>query len=397
MSCCLCRWLSARLFARVHMHNLVYNASWEDPRVDKEALNLGPGDDLLVITSAGCNVLSYALESPRSICAVDMNYRQNALLELKIAGIKELDYETFFRIFGTGRCPEIREIYRTKLRGRLTGPAQKFWDHKISLYFNGKYSFYFRGTSGFFARNMNRYLNWRGARGEIDRLLNAASLEEQREIWPRLKRRLFSRCVRFVMNRDLTLALLGVPHAQRLQIEQTHAGQVSRFAEESLDAVFGNLPISDNYFWRLYATGSYTQTCCPDYLSRGNFQRLKEGLVGKIHIATDTIEGFLRKHEGKFTRFVLLDHMDWLSDRRRDLLAAEWRAILDRAEPGARAIWRCAGPSAEYILSVPVETPDRTRPLGDLLHLHRDLAVELHKKDRVHTYGSFYIADLPGR
>ena len=60
------------MFTRVHMNNLVYNTCWEDPRIDKQALNLGPEEDVLVITSAGCNALSYALESPRSVHAVDM-------------------------------------------------------------------------------------------------------------------------------------------------------------------------------------------------------------------------------------------------------------------------------------------------------------------------------------
>jgi S-adenosylmethionine-diacylglycerol 3-amino-3-carboxypropyl transferase len=32
--------------------------------------------------------------------------------------------------------------------------------------------------------------------------------------------------------------------------------------------------------------------------------------------------------------------------------------------------------------------------MGDLLSYRRELAAELHKRDRVHTYGSFYIADL---
>ena len=32
--------------------------------------------------------------------------------------------------------------------------------------------------------------------------------------------------------------------------------------------------------------------------------------------------------------------------------------------------------------------------VGELLTYHRRLAAELHEKDRVHTYGSFHIADL---
>jgi S-adenosylmethionine-diacylglycerol 3-amino-3-carboxypropyl transferase len=36
----------------------------------------------------------------------------------------------------------------------------------------------------------------------------------------------------------------------------------------------------------------------------------------------------------------------------------------------------------------------RTTPLPSLLTYHRELADQLHQLDRVHTYGSFYIADL---
>lgn len=89
-------------FNQVYGHNLIYNTSWEDPRLDRVALDLGPEDTLLRITSAGCNVLDYALLSPKHIYAVDMNYRQNALLELKLAGVRELEFGAFFAMFGRG-------------------------------------------------------------------------------------------------------------------------------------------------------------------------------------------------------------------------------------------------------------------------------------------------------
>ena len=394
MSCCLCKCLSTMLFNRVHMNNLVYNICWEDPRIDKQALRLGPADDLLVITSAGCNALSYALAAPRSVHAVDVNYRQNALLELKIAGIRELDFETFFQLFGRGRYSGVTALYRQRLRGRLSPPAQKFWDRKIASFFDGKYPFFFRGTSGFFARQMNAYLDRRGMRDDILRLINAATVDEQRQIWPKIKKRLFSPMVRFMVNRDAVLALLGVPRAQRQQIEQTYGGHVSRFAEEALDDVFGRLPVRDNYFWRLYATGSYTRECCPEYLQEDNFHALKDGLVDRIHVHTDSVDGFLRRHDGTISRFVLLDHMDWLSDRLYGALVAEWNAIFAKAAPSARVIWRSGGLATGYIDSIPITRGGRTEKLGDLLRYERDRAAELHKEDRVHTYGSFYIADL---
>ena len=83
-------WISRRVFNTVHRNNLVYNTCWEDPRLDRVALELGPDDNVLVITSAGCNALDYALTGPNHVYAVDMNPRQNALLELKTSAIKNL-------------------------------------------------------------------------------------------------------------------------------------------------------------------------------------------------------------------------------------------------------------------------------------------------------------------
>jgi hypothetical protein len=74
----------------MHGKNLVYNTCWEDPALDRTALQLTENDTVLVITSAGCNALDYVLAGAGRIHAVDMNFRQNALLELKKAAIKQL-------------------------------------------------------------------------------------------------------------------------------------------------------------------------------------------------------------------------------------------------------------------------------------------------------------------
>ncbi len=390
-------WMSGRVFRIVHGNNLVYNTCWEDPRLDKTALELTPNDNLLVITSAGCNALSYALTGLNHVYAVDMNPRQNALLELKIAGIRNLDYETFFQMFGNGRLVGVKGIYESKLRNDLSDWSKKYWDQRIRKFFDSKRkSFYFCGTSGAFARFINSYIDrTKDFRGYIYDILSAKTLEEQHDIWyNKIRAKLWTKLIRFVMNRDTTLSLLGVPRAQRMQIETQYQGGVVKFVEDCLDAVFGTLPIQDNYFWRVYSTGSYTRTCCPEYLEEKNFEALKGGLVDKVTAHTDTVEGFLRKNDVKISRFVLLDHMDWLSYHLYDALVSEWDAILKRADDKTRILWRSGGLRTEYIESVPVEFEGKKQKLGDILSLNTQLAAELHQKDRVHTYGSFYIADL---
>jgi S-adenosylmethionine-diacylglycerol 3-amino-3-carboxypropyl transferase len=121
-------WVSGRVFNLVQRHNLVYNTCWEDPRLDRQALDLGPDDTVLVITSAGCNALDYALTGVKHVHAVDMNPRQNALLELKLAGIRHLDFGTFFQMFGRGRLPDGRPLHAGGINGvpaRHPGPVQR--------------------------------------------------------------------------------------------------------------------------------------------------------------------------------------------------------------------------------------------------------------------------------
>ena len=391
-------WWNERWFRWIHGNNLVYNACWEDPRIDREALSIGPNDSIVMITSAGCNALDYALLGPRRIHAVDVNPRQNALLELKMAGIRNLDYETFFDVFGRGRLDRFSGLYHSQLRRYLSFPARAYWD-RHARFFGGsgaRGSFYFHGTSGYLAWLVNMYLNRSGRlRDGVTAMLGATNLSEQREIyfgW--LREAFWNRFLRWSVKQDMALALLGVPEAQRRQVDRYYAGGISRFIEESIDAVFGRLPLLDNYFWRVYLTGEYTADCCPEYLKRGNFQRLKAGLINAIEIHTNTLEGFLRHTRGPFTRFVLLDHMDWLSAQSEPWLQHEWQTIVRRAAPGARLIWRSGGLKVDYVDPLTVSFDGRDRRLGDLLHYREEEAARLHALDRVHTYGSFYIADF---
>jgi S-adenosylmethionine-diacylglycerol 3-amino-3-carboxypropyl transferase len=388
--------ISMKVFNFVHGNNLVYNTCWEDPRLDKKALNLTPEDNVFVITSAGCNALSYAIDGVKHVYCADMNYRQNATLELKIAAIKELDYETFFKLFGNGRLPGVQQIYRDKLRQHLCEQSQQYWDQYINKFFdNPRKTFYFCGTSGYLAKWINTYVNMRGMRKNLNALINAPNLEEQKAIWNDIRDKFWSPLMRFVVNRDTTMSMIGVPKDQRKQIEKTY-GEVVPFVQECLDAIFGVLPIQDNYFWRVYSTGCYTEECCPEYLSREGFNILKAGAVDKVTAYTCTAEQFLRNNpDVKISKFVLLDHMDWLADKFYQHLIDEWDAILLTAAPNARIIWRSGGlDTSQYIDTVPVKLNGQEKKLGDILRYHQEEAAELHKLCRVHTYGSFYIADL---
>lgn len=389
-------WVNRRIFTTVHGNNLVYNTCWEDPRLDRVALEFGPQDNVLVITSAGCNALDYALAGPNHVNAVDMNPRQNALLDLKMSAIRSLEYEDFFKMFGQGRLPGVKEIYQQKLRGHLPTWSQAFWDKRIKWFDNRRKSFYYRGTSGAIARMICTYTDRViRVRPHLNALMDAQTVAEQKEIYEKhLKKKFWSGLMKFTMNRDTTMSMLGVPKAQRRQIETQYEGGLVKFIQDCMESVFVELPMKDNYFWRVYMNGEYTPECCPEYLKPENFTALKQGRVDHVSTHTDSVQGFLEKYDGQISRYILLDHMDWLSDQFFPLLESEWQAIVDRAAPNARLIWRSGGLRTDFIDQIQIKRNGEIQNVSPLLTYNRELAEELHEKDRVHTYGSFFIANL---
>lgn len=390
--------IDQRVFDAITSRCLVYNACWEDPAVDRQALQLTPQDTILVITSAGCNALDYALEGPARIYAVDANPRQTALLELKLAGIRALDFDEFFLLFGHGRHPRFEELYRDALRARLSDFARGYWDR------NGRWfsqpdprdTFYYHGLSGMVARGFRAYLRVRPRlRDALEAIFEARSLDEQREIYDcRIEPLLWTKGMNWTLSRQLIMSMLGVPHPQRKEVERQHPLGVAGFIREAIEYVARNLPLWTNYFWALYLRGSYTRACCPEYLKKENFLALKSGLSDRIRVYTTTVTDFLRQTEQRISRFVLLDHMDWMSSYHPQALVEEWNQILARATEGARVVFRSAHARPVYLERVKVEARNRVQPLVDVLDFQPELAGELARQDRVHTYAGFHIADI---
>lgn len=390
------QWSRQKLFNYVHSNNLVYNQCWEDPRLDHEALELKKTDHVLMITSAGCNALDYLLKSPKLISAVDMNHRQNSLLELKISAIKNLEHPDFFQIFAKGSHPEIERLYQKKLRKNLPAYAQSYWDKNIHFFSNQGWrpTFYFRGSSGLVARLMTYYISLKGIRQWVQQAFLAKSLNEQREIYfSYLKPVFWNEFLRWVSRRGATMSALGVPRSQFLQIENNYQGGMAQFIEDCLESVFAHLKLSENYFWHLYLFGNYSSTCCPDYLKEDSFLTLNKN-VDRIQTHTTSLLGFLKTNNQVIHKVSLLDHMDWLYAKHADVLREQWQALLNQSTDGTRIIWRSASLKVDFVNPLPVKVGTQWGYVGDFLKYNEKKAQRLHQKDRVHTYGSFHIAQV---
>ncbi len=387
-----------RIFDAVYARSLLYNACWEDPALDRVALDLTCDDTVLAITSAGCNVLDYALAGAGRVHAVDANPRQTALLELKMAGIRALEYQDFFSIFGTGAHADFDALYTDKLRPQLSDFSRRWFDARRH-WFSGsgwRDSFYFCGLSGLVARLMRTYINAdRGLRTGMAALLEVDNLEDQRALFDRdIEPRLFGALMRWAISRRSTMSLLGVPFPQARAVEASHQDGISGFIRSAVREVFREMPIWTNYFWTVYLRGAYTPTSCPEYLRPTGFLALKNGLVERISPHTCTLTTFLQRNEVPITRATLLDHMDWMSSYYPQALAEEWEVLFSRLAPGARVIFRSASPDAGFLGHIHVPDGDGWTRVTDRLRFNHALANTLHRQDRVRTYASFHIADV---
>lgn len=374
------------VFKRVHGTQLIYNCAWEDPRLDRELMKLAPDSSVVMITSAGCNALDYLLDSPAAIHAIDMNFRQNAVLELKLALIRKGVHQDLFDMFGKGATPRFREIYNG-VREDLAPQARAFWDDKISIFDPNSFkrSYYYHGTSGTAAWVMRKAL-FAGRHNLADMalcLLESESLEEQRDIYRQIEPEVWGRFANWLVRQPALMALLGVPRPQMQIIQTTYPGGLTSFVKDKLKRVLTEVPIEDNYFWRVYLTGSYTPDCAPGYLDPNNLPLLAAN-AGRMHTHTMTVSQFLKENPGVYSHYVLLDHQDWLAAHDPVALREEWELILANSRPGTKVLMRSAGFDISF---VPEDI--RTR-----LRFHPEVTEPMHLTDRVGTYGSFHFGEV---
>lgn len=371
------------LFKRIHINNLVYNTCWEDPRCDRHLLALQADSKVVMITSAGCNALSYLLDNPQEVHCIDMNPRQNALLELKLSLFKNTDYQTLFYFFGQGHHPDFQTIYDTKLRDSLPAYAQKYWDKNIRFFSQKgiRKSFYHHGTSGMVAWLISKYIKARKKHyRELQRLLLAKNLEEQKAIYYELEPKLLSPFFSFLSKQHFTMCLLGVPRSQQELFIHDYEDGIFGFIQTSLRNVFTKVAVHDNYFYKVYLDGKYTENCSPSYLKPDNFDALKQR-HSRVHTYSTTISDFLKNNPGAYSHYVLLDHQDWLAANDQAALDEEWELILKNSKPGTRILLRSAAKEVDYF-------PDFVKERLDFEQINTS---HQHQLDRVGTYASVYL------
>ncbi len=365
---------------RLVFHGIVFHMSWEDPEMDRQALDLTPDDSVVSISSGGCNPLNFLCQNPRRLICVDGNPAQNAILELKLAAIRSLDYQTFFDIFAARRPSVVCRVYRPRLRPQLSARSAAFWDENLWMVARGLYNF---GRLGLFCRILRRYLALLGIGPNlIEDFFQRHTLREQTDLYrTRVAPRLWGPWSRqFVMFRPL-LYLCGVHPQQYRLVNGRH--DMYEYVKERVEYLLTQVPVRDNYFLSQAVSGRFRGQHVPPYLRPENFQTLRQNL-DRVLIVNGWLGPFLDTlPPDLITKFNLLDIFDWMSPA---MFEATLRSVLRAARVGARLIYR----SGSYQLDPPPAI---------LPHLerHDDLARRLLATDRSGTYGSFYVMTVKSK
>lgn len=368
--------------------SMVYPQIWEDPRADMEALQIRPQDRIMTIASGGCNVMSYLTANPARIIAIDLNETHIALLKLKIAAAQHLpNHATFYRFFGTANDRRNIALYHDLIAPHLDAETRAYWEgreltgrRRISRFARNFYHFGLLGrfiATGHFAARVF------GANPK--RLVEARSIEEQREIFAREIAPAFdNRLLRWITSNRASLFGLGIPPVQYDALSGGGTRPMSEVLKERAERLATGFDLKDNYFaWQAFGRRYPAQGegPCPPYLEKANFMAVK-ARAGRVDVVHDNMIHFLsREPTESLDRYILLDAQDWMDDAALNSL---WREITRTARPGARVIFRTAG--EESILPGRVSDAILNQWTYD-----SDRSAEVHRKDRSAIYGGFHL------
>jgi S-adenosylmethionine-diacylglycerol 3-amino-3-carboxypropyl transferase len=384
--------LLEQLFERL-FHGLVYTQIWEDPEVDLEALQLHPDNHIVAIASGGCNVLSYLVDDPARITAVDLSSAHVALNQLKLMALSRLpNWETYYRFFGSADDEANVTAYDRLIAPHLDSQSRLYWEGRSLQQFG-------RRRISIFARNayrhgvLGRFIGvthamCRAYGVDLNELLSARTLEEQRAFFESTLAPLFDkRAVRWATANRLSLYGLGIPPAQ---YEALAGGSDMRHVlRQRLERLACGFSLDDNYFaWQAFGR-SYAENASgplPPYLRREHFDTLR-ARADRVEVLNRSVTEYLAAcADASRDRFVLLDAQDWMTDAQ---LNALWAEITRTARPGARVIFRTA--------AEPSLLPGRVAPeILDRWRYEAEQSQALGSRDRSAIYGGFHLYVFEG-
>ncbi len=354
--------------------DILYSNCWEDPQIDREAFQIKNDDVVFSITSGGCNVLTFLIDKPSKVIALDLNKYQNFLLELKIAAFKHLTHEQVLGLLGIKRTVIKLALYKY-IRVYLSDEAREYWDNNLNkiekgIICSGRYENYMK---------LLRICLQLLAGKNLIREFFETEDEQARSVlferkWNNLRWKIFTKI--FLSKKVMSL-LFTKDFFKYLEDNFSFGKHFSEKARHALT----ELPIKENYFLTLILLGHYLdEDYLPVYLKRENFETIKKN-IDMIEIVTgDCLKYFESLPESTISKFNFTNIFEWISPEDFELLLIEtYRAAKNNAVITYRN------------LLVPRKHPSS---LDSEFKSSEKLAEKLHKKDLSFIYNNYVVEHI---
>jgi S-adenosylmethionine-diacylglycerol 3-amino-3-carboxypropyl transferase len=346
-----------------------FGISQEDERTEARALELGPGDRVLSIASAGDMPLSLLALGAARVDAVDLDRAQLHLLALKRAAVLTLDREQAAAFLGfLPAPPSARRSWLLVVEAALERSELAFWRaHREAVLagaiWQGRFERYVRRLASVLAPIL----------GPASReLLGCRSLEEQAAFFRRRFDRPLYRAIFRIAFHPTLFARRGMD--PRSLAHRSRGGSLGDQYFASFRSLCTATPASENYLLQLMLLGRIVSlAAAPAYLSEEGAARLRARRARLVLHHADLLSYLRALPVQGFDKAHLSNLPDWLTQPAFD---AVMQLLVEKAARPARLVWR----------HLHVDRP-LPRALAGRLAIERTLGAELRGQDRFPFYG----------
>ena len=349
---------------------VLYSQCWEDPQIDREAFNIQKDDVVFSITSGGCNLLSFLIDDPKTVIALDLNAHQNHLLELKMAAFKVLSYDSMLKFIGVRKCSN-RIMKYELIRSILSSPAQNHWNRNSEMISRG---IIHCGRYEDYMKLLRKCLRLIVSERTVKRFFETDDIKKRKLLfereWNNRRWRIFTKVL---LSRKTMSLLFDKAFFKYLKTDFSFGENFSEKVKEALT----QLPTKENYFLRYILLGNYDENHLPPYLRREHFEIIKSRL-NRVRIVTDSCDSYFNQMPGNsISKFNFTNVFEWMSEESfASLLNETVRVAKDNSVITYRN------------LLVPRKHPDS---LSHSIHSEDEFARQLHKKDLSFIYDNYIV------
>ncbi len=338
-------------FANLSFDQIRYSMVWEGASSVVNALQPTADDEVLVICSAGCNVLNMLLQPCKKVWAVDLNPMQIKLLELKVRVMNTFPYEVYSGLLGFEGRAGMARASQDVLQD-LGAEDRAYWSSVFEQYPAG---FLMAGRLEQYICQFYLTLSVR-QRAQMDALFDAKTIAEQKEVFEQLQTTNFEAVfVEYFSRKQLSN---GRDPALFKYTQETGGDRfferLSKYLESHL---LGDSFISRFFF---YGPANMPQHLRPPCYQAANYERLKQQFHKLETVIGEAID-FLESEAGAdVVKASLSNIFEYTSPA---VFAETVSGLLQR--PEMRFVyWNLLVDQGKSLQALPSYVPDRSRELS---------------------------------